>query len=432
LGPRANLLPGNERIDAVRKGLNEAFGRGLEDAGFGPALDKFNRQTGQLATQLNRIKESDPVKGLTERFEGLEAGLAGIFDNLKTAAAGIFDPLTASADSANADVAGAFQQMAETVQVVLSNLRGVAVTALTAIGVEFRTTFQGLAPVLTAAFTAINSTLTPLLLTIGTAFNSLFGPEGSIALGIQGLFGEEGLLGAQGAVVTQLTLLQEAITPVLESILTNFTTLTFGVAAAGLDFAATLTSALETPVKTTVDNIKMLLTDLVGAFSKFAGDDLASALSTLAANLQAVLVTPVVGAMNAVIEALEQTVRNVWEQLGPVVREASRQLGIDLATFTIARLAVPGAQAGALRASGLHMVGEGGPELINVGRPSTIFPNAATQALESLAYAVPALLRADMSNQGGSTVSNRSVTNNFYNQTGAGSLLMARHLEALQ
>lgn len=332
LGGAAPDVLSNAAVDKARAVLTGGFNQGLEASGFNEALANFTGQTGELSTQLGRIRDSKPGQTIAASIEPLKTAFGDL-------------------DS------------------------------------------------------AINTTKTSVksgLAAIQDAFTSAFGESGVITGGMTTLFTEGGLLGTGGAVQTALT-----------SIFGET-----GIFSVGIPFVQGLIEGFSGFMTSQFDNVSNKLLTLRANFESFKTNvievaagvlleltDLSSgvtgAFSSLGSALTDSFVKPFQSAVNSVLALVEEGINNIIEQLGPIS---------PLDKISIPRVNIVGAASGGVGLRGLTMVGEKGPELLNLSKPSTVFPNNVSRAIMGMSQAPPSRTLYDSS--AGNTTNNNSNTSN--------------------
>lgn len=200
-----------------------------------------------------------------------------------------------------------------------------------------------------------------------------------------------------------------------------------------------------------------ILQSAVNFFANFPAN-IVAALKDLGTQLWNSVAVPVIGLMNGIIEAIENTIRSVQSAAGDLVKNVAAAYGTAIALFmgeaegikrgqefmaafgaiyepvSLGRISTglpsflggetPGAATGGLFGGGLLRVGERGEELIASANKLAVFPNNFVRAIDTLsqvmAQAAPVPVAA-----GG--VDNRSydqsMTNNFYGVQGANDVM---------
>lgn len=426
-GDFAKSLLDNAAIDRAKAVIKSGISAGLADSGFTDARGEFQESANNLALQGARLASANPEQVFSDKFSGITNALTQTLADIKKEIDS-FDPVTALTEK--------FLNLSNGVAPHISTFRttvegGINSVKTTLSSVSFDTF---LAPF--AEGGAFRSVLTSLFgegMLLGengmvmTAFNAIFGTEGLFA----SAFGEDGyitqLFSGDTGIGTSISDVFTTITDELDNLKTSFDTNLLSIRnAIILEMLAPLSPFQS--LKTAADDV---IGHVTGAFLDFATNQLQSALSTLGNALMSYFVQPVISAANSILTAIESAIRNAWNALG-VAQVAIRAAGVDLGGFTIPKLdnMIMGAATGALNHQGLTLVGEKGAELVNIGRPSTIFPANATRALMNMAAMPQYVQGGGMSNNQSTVNNNRSVVNNISVSSDNEAMFMMRRMEA--
>lgn len=259
------------------------------------------------------------------------------------------------------------------------------------------------------AFTGISTALDNTSLAVSTGlstiqglFTAAFGETGTITASLTTLFAEGGLLGVGGAMQTAIaTIFGET-----------------GMLAVGIPFIQGLFAGLAPSIETSLNAVNgklnlakanfetlkttviKIVADMATEFVNFVSG-IGGALAGLGAALKTHFTDPFLSAVNGVLGLVQDGLNNIISSLPGI-------LGIGL--VTIPKVSIPGAARGGVGLSGMTMVGERGPELINLTRPSTVFPANVSRAIMGMNQGPPSRTLYDSG--GGSTTNNNSNTSN--------------------
>lgn len=358
--------------------FGEGFASGFAESGFDQALNDFNNGAGDLHAQIARIQEANPVDTIAEKFAGL-------------------------------------------------------------------------ADILTAPLTSLNS-----------AISGAFGPDGTIATTVSGLFAEDGIFGSAGLIATAFTNLfgegmplmlalgaggtiatgfiemaetvKTTISGMVNRVLGIFTRLQTDLFAKlstiGQGILNTFTSPTLSPFQIAKTTVAQIFDDMLAAIGGFANTGIVEALSGIGATLSSSMVMPFVNAVNAVIDAFNDAINSVINGLPGFLQSALEKAGIT--TVNIGHIGVPGAARGGLNLKGLTLVGEEGPELLNIKRPSTVFPaNLSSRMLDFMSSAVSPIGAPLVNNVSNTYNQQKSINASFNGYSVENSILALREMQAL-
>lgn len=428
----------SEAVDKATAVINKGLKDGLAGSGFVEAQAEFQGSLDKLKTQTDRIKEADPVAALGEKFDGLQDSIneklepaKEVIESFKDTAKSAFGTVGTAASSLGGLINGAFTVVEGAISKVFGG-DGVSSTVST-----LGTTLTTLQSDIQTFASGISTDLTP----VTTAFNSVFGEEGIGNL-LSGFTGDEGsltnfqtgisdlntsvseTLGEGGTISEAIGSFAKMIgaeSPIVEAI--NGLVGEEGAFATLPAKVNTKLTALKNVVLTRSNLITQTIQDklvniTLGKFLAVQGfiddlidyfdidSDITTALSGLGSILQTSLVDVMAGAFQSVVDAAENIINSAYNSLPSYIKAAvdgltGNAFPIDLGTVT-------GAATGALAQRGMTLVGERGPELINVKRPSTIFPNRATEAILS-----GQAFSGMMGNTTNNTTNTATTNNNF-------------------
>lgn len=392
----------NARDEIVSTFYN-GVAQGLQESGFNESLTDFSANTGALQTELGRIAAANPAKKISEKFDQLPTLITDKFklakDEATTVFNGFVDGVIGSfGENPAQTIADTFNGFPDLIGGVFEGGKDKAITAIATLSDTLSTNFATIRDILNMNFK----------LPLTTTFNSLFGPESPLVSTVSGFFAEDGLLMSS-----------------FNSLTDTFTT--------WLDTINPLVDSFTDKIKTIPDSFSNLptlignaLNLVVARLQSFASGGLG--LNALAGTLNDKLVGVFQAAAQSAVNALENAINSVVSPfLGiPGVGAAIRELG-----FPVDFGEVFGHAKGGLGVRGMALVGEQGPELINFGKPTNIFPAPLSRTImDTLAQPQGVA----MSNSGGGNTYNNSRTQNNTMNFNVGSsqqaLLMQRQQEA--
>lgn len=402
-GAAPNLLT-NEAIEKARAQLKalggaakDSFVEGFTSTGADEAIGDFNLARGGLDEQLNRIRSANPVETIKNKFDGLETAfdtpIQGVKDKFDELTKGITEKLTSlTAEGGILSGTGLFAQSFT----ILENSVGSFKIAVLGKLIELKT--------------GVTTQLTAL-----TAEGGILSATGVFGLGLTSLFGEAGIFtlaftNAQLAMTT----FRDTTGTILNEIASKF-------------------DAVFASPDGTIQKIGVYLEDAVKiaetALTNFANDGVGSALTNLGRGLATHLGQPFADAVNGILDGIANAINSFIGSANKVLNI----LGKHIEPFEPPQFTFPvvGAATGAVGLKGTFMAGEAGPELITTKKPSTVFPAAATKALQQiLAQPAPMMIPS-----GNSYNYDNSQRNTTYNINGVGNpaneALRLRQAEAM-
>lgn len=267
--------------------------------------------------------------------------------------------------------------------------------------------FTSMQTIATTSLAVLQVNLSTALLTLQTLFNNTLGE-----LGIGNT-----LITLQNSFV----ILEEAIGTSLSNIGTKVSTLASDVGTYGITLIGNLKNFWEASFETAKTNIVTGFEELKTSISEWVSNSLPASLANVGTVLNQSLINPFIDALNSILDALESAINSALHAGGLVGNLARDVVGLE--DVSLGR--IPRFEAGGMARKGLALVGERGPELINLGSRAQIFPADLTRALIAQAAPVPA---------GGNTYNTynqqRSFTANFNNASPQQTVLTMRQLEA--
>ena len=372
-------LISSEAIDHAKEVIARGWAEGLEASGFTDAMGEFTASSAELLTEIDRIKDADPVGNIQKKFDSLGNILDSPLESLRAGFAG-----------------------------TMAALPILARPALGAIKTAFETTFNGLQTILETAFSTATTTIAnfavnaPLLLMpFQTFFLTAFE---NIKNAIAGVFG-----GGDVGVVSGLSIA-----------LTNFEL-----------FSTNLLASLAHSARM----IQYAFNHMRNSIITFVNNAIPFSFSNLINVLDTSLVAPFRDAMNAAMQLINDIlpdeiviewgsiqVPNIFDIQGLITGNVG-YIGVDLGSTTLDLpdnpipkwgSAAMGAR-GFMGQSGLALVGERGPEIVRFGQPASVFPAGLSRNILASLSGDGMALPVGSSNTSisNTTTDNRAINNTF-------------------
>jgi len=388
----------NETITAAAESFKDGISEGFASSGVESAIAGLSGSTSELSSELGRIAAADPVAKITDKFDGLSEKISDVLDPVKT-----------SVDSFKTGLSTAVEGI-ETVLVTVGEFfiatfgaEGIVQTAMASVTLFFETQWANIGLTFETVSISISTVIegiTSSLAVFKTQFFSIFV---SIAAFVFTIFG------------------------FITNLFSTFATTGIGSALSSL--VNTLNDKLISPIATAMMSVVSTIDDAIP-------DSLGLSANV---NIPAIDV-PGIGRIPGTGQSFSVNV-NIDLPNTPVADElgggggssASAASAANAARERRTQRAVEGRAKGGLGIKGTAIVGERGPELLRLARPTNIFPSGITQnILDVLANPSSIPLRSNSNGDNASSTTDNSKTVNatFNNVSNERSLLMMRQIEA--